>query len=161
MTTTLILVCNRCSLRIRNLAAADIPPRGIVCRCGNRILPGEAKPDTRKRRPPAPKDGPGTELKRLLTELRLTGVKGCGCESKAAQMNRWGTEGCRERFGQIVAWLREARGKATWSATLTAAAAAVTTGLAAKIDPLNIEESLIRIAIERAEQSSTCPLAKW
>lgn len=147
----LLLVCTRCSLRIGSLKPEDIPARGVVCRCGNRILPGEAKPDTRKRHPIV-KEGPGTELKNLLAELGITGPQGCGCESKAQRMNRWGVEGCRERFDEIREWLVASRGKATWLETLRAAAAVVTSGLA--IDPLDVEGSLVRIAIERADRQS-------
>lgn len=143
----LLLVCQRCSMRVRHLDPADIPETGIVCRCGNRIKPAEAQPD-KLAKPPAPKAGPGTELKKLLAELGLTGAQGCGCNSKAAQMNRWGVEGCRERAEQIADWLREARGKATWGETIRAAVAVVSRGLA--VDPLDVEGSLVRIAIERA-----------
>lgn len=152
-TKKLILVCKRCSLRVHHLDPADIPERGIVCgRCRNRMMPNEAKPDNRRRRRQVVQ-GPGTELKKLLAELGLTGVQGCGCNAKAAQMNRWGVAGCRERFEEIRQWLAEARGKATWLETLSAAAAAVTTGLAAQIDPRDIEGSLLRLAIERAERA--------
>ena len=154
MTDNLRLVCSRCSSRIRNLDPADIPARGIVCRCGNRIQPGEARPD-RLARPPAPKEGPGTELKKLLAELGLTGIKGCGCNAKAAQMNRWGPRTCREKSAEIASWLRKSRGKASWAEVLRAAAAVVARGL--QIDPLNIEDSLVRIAIERAERKSHVP----
>lgn len=146
--TKLLLVCQRCSMRIGNLAAADIPERGIVCRCGNRIMPKEAKLDTRRRLPPAPKEGPGTELKKLLAELGITGVQGCGCERKAGAMNRWGVAGCRERFAEIRQWLVNARGKATWTETIRAATAVLYVGL--PVDPLDVEGSLVRIAIERA-----------
>lgn len=146
--TKLILVCNRCSMRIGNLDPADIPARGIVCRCGNRIQPGEAKADTRKRLPPAPAHGPGTELKQLLAELGITGVQGCGCDSKVATMNRWGVEGCRERFGEIRQWLVNSRGKASWAEAIRAAVAVVASGI--EVDPFDVEGSLVRIAIERA-----------
>lgn len=146
--TKLLLVCSRCSTRLGNLDPGDIPARGIVCRCGNRIQPGEAKADTRKRLPPAPAHGPGTELKNLLAELGITSVQGCGCDSKVAMMNRWGVEGCRERFGEIRQWLVNSRGKASWTETIRAAVSVMASGL--HIDPLDAEGSLVRIAIERS-----------
>lgn len=147
-----MLVCTRCSMRIRNLDAADIPARGIVCRCGNRIQPAEAKPD-KLERTPTPKEGPGTELKKLLAEFGLTDMRGCGCNAKAAAMNRWGVAGCRERFDEIRQWLVQSRKKATWGETIRAAAAVVVGGFV--VDPLDVEGSLLRVAIERAARQST------
>lgn len=129
---------------ITAVCSADPEKPGIVRRAMNFA---RAESDSQ---PPAPKEGPGTELKKLLAELGITGVQGCGCERKAAAMNRWGVVGCKERFAEIRQWLVEARGKATWTDMLRAAAAVVAGGLL--IDPLNIEESLVRISIARAER---------
>jgi hypothetical protein len=96
--------------------------------------------------------GPGAELRKLLIELGVEGFEGCGCGSKAAQMNRWGVEGCRENFDAIRGWIADAQAKAGWLATITAAANAATSGLAMQIDPLDIPGSLVRLAIERADR---------
>lgn len=95
-----------------------------------------------------PRSGPGTELSKLLAELGLKTSAGCRCKNRARQMDSWGVSGCWEHFEEIVAWLQEARGKASWTETITAAAAVLTSGL--QIDLLDLEGSLIRIAIERA-----------
>ena len=97
--------------------------------------------------------GPGTELKKLLAELGITDLAGCGCEKKSAQMNRWGVEGCRENFARIRGWIAEAQKKAGWLATITAATRAATSGLALQIDLTDVAGSLALIAIERAAKT--------
>lgn len=94
--------------------------------------------------------GPGAELTKLLAELGLKGFKGCNCNGHAAQMNRWGVDGCRENFATIRGWLIEAQEKADWLTIITAAGRAATTGLVLQLDPLDIAGSLVRLAIERA-----------
>lgn len=150
MSTTekLTLVCRVCSQKVRSLTASDVPERGIVCRCGTRLFADSLKKPSREL-PRTPQHGPGTELKKLLAELGITSFKGCDCESKAAQMNRWGVEGCRDRFNTIRGWIDEAQSKAGWATKIAAAANVVTSGLALQIEPLDIPGSLVRIAIER------------
>jgi hypothetical protein len=50
--------------------------------------------------------GPGTELKRLLAWF-ASPSDSCECESRAAQMDAWGPDGCREHLNEIVGWLLE------------------------------------------------------
>lgn len=45
-----MLICSQCSMRIRELDPADVPERGIVCRCGHRLLPATLRPDPGRRR---------------------------------------------------------------------------------------------------------------
>jgi hypothetical protein len=96
--------------------------------------------------------GPGTELKALLAELGITEFKGCGCCDKVRQMDAWGIDGCKEHFAEIRAWLIEAQAKASWFDKVKAAALAATSGLATHTDPLDIAGSLVRLAIQRAEE---------
>ena len=52
--------------------------------------------------------GPGSHLAKTLEGVGDLSKALClGCQSKAAQMNRWGAAGCRCYFWQIVEWLRE------------------------------------------------------
>ena len=51
--------------------------------------------------------GPGTELKKLLSKLRLFSVGGCGCDNHAAEMDRRGPGWCRSNMELIVDWLEE------------------------------------------------------
>lgn len=156
---SLKLTCRRCSFRVRGLSPSDVPPTGIVCgRCGTRMLPNEAKPD-RERRPATA--GPGTELKRILSDLGLIGTNACGCGKKVAAMNRWGVDGCQSRFAEIRSWLIESRKKTSWGDKITAVMRAATSGLALQLNPADVEGSLLQLAIDRAAQNQTpCPLSK-
>lgn len=97
------------------------------------------------------KDGPGTELKKLLAELGIKSFAGCSCEKHAAQMNAWGIDGCRGHFEEIREWVVDAQAKAGWLTTITAATNAAASGLALQLDPLDIPGSLVKLAIDRAE----------
>ena len=50
--------------------------------------------------------GPGTHLASLLGRLGLAETPGCKCKSYAAQMDKWGVNGCTDRILEIVGWLR-------------------------------------------------------
>ena len=58
--------------------------------------------------PPAPPivPGPGTHLASILGRLGLSERPGCRCKSFAAQMDRYGVDGCTDRIMEIVGWLR-------------------------------------------------------
>jgi hypothetical protein len=59
--------------------------------------------------PPAPTDGPGTELSKLLKRFGIEPTPTCKCRAKAAQMNAWGCDECSkpERIDEVVAVMRE------------------------------------------------------
>lgn len=95
-------------------------------------------------------EGPGTELKVLLASLGLT-AGGCHCDERATQMNRWGVTGCRERFEEIVAWLREEQKNRSWRDILLAGRNALLTGLVTKIKVLDPAPGLLEEAIRRYE----------
>jgi hypothetical protein len=60
-------------------------------------------------------NGPGTKLIEVTHELGFKAEKGCGCNSLAARMNRWGVEGCRgEHREQIIRHLRKRAAEAGW-----------------------------------------------
>jgi hypothetical protein len=124
----------------------------FLCKCGRAYrAAGKLLTFTIDRTPA----GPGTELKKLLAELGIKDFAGCSCEKHAAQMNAWGVEGCRENFETIRGWLIEAQAAADWKFCATAAYRAVFTGLAFKIDPLDVPGSLVRLAIAMAAASNT------
>jgi hypothetical protein len=52
-------------------------------------------------------DGPGTELKKLLSKVGITASANCSCNARAAQMNAWGADESEKRIDEIVGWLRE------------------------------------------------------
>jgi len=128
----------------------------LRCQCGQKyILNSETLTLKEWIEPPAPpQNGPGTQLKMLLADLGIRNFSGCSCKSKSAQMNRWGVEGCREHFNEICEWIDEARKNVNWSTKIIAAITATTNGLAFRIDPTDVAGSLVRIAIERAENAT-------
>lgn len=69
-----MLICGACSLRIRSMKREDVPENGIVCRCGNRLLPASLQVDPGRRRP------------RPLPECSLRGEQlsdvDCNCQGK-------------------------------------------------------------------------------
>lgn len=99
--------------------------------------------------------GPGTELKALLKTLGIAENAHCDCNAKANQMDEWGVEGCRAEFDQIVGWMREGQSGWGWKDKLAAAAKAVTTGLAFQVNWSDPFPGLVRLAIDRAEESAS------
>lgn len=55
--------------------------------------------------------GPGTELKRLVSWFWSPSKKCNRCTDRAIKMNRWGVDKCRRRKDLIVAWLRQSAEK--------------------------------------------------
>lgn len=101
-----------------------------------------------------PGKGPGTELKKMLESIGITPSNACDCRHRANQMDVWGVDGCRKHFDTIVAWMREGQERWGWKERLSAAAKAVKSGLAFKLNPLDPFPSLIEEAIRRAEPVS-------
>ncbi len=96
--------------------------------------------------------GPGTELSRLITELGLSAVKGCGCNAVAAKMNKWGVAGCEEHREEILAELRKNKAHLTWLETLKAGVKSLAAGLV--LNPLDPAPGLLDEAIRRASQGT-------
>lgn len=99
--------------------------------------------------------GPGTELMNLLASMGITARLECGCKNKAAQMDEWGVEGCRQRRSEITNWLREEAAKRSWFDKLQSARRAIFLGLALEISPVDIYGSLVDMAIYRAESKQS------
>jgi hypothetical protein len=59
------------------------------------------------RRQPDPAAGPGTELHKLLSWLGIHEIVGCGCRSRAKQMDRWGADKCLAHIDRIVDYMHE------------------------------------------------------
>lgn len=79
---------------------------------------------------------PGTALKALLASITIL-PKNCGCNAKAEQMDRWGTVECIRRREEIIDWLKREEDNTGWLERLRASLAALTTGLAFKLNPLD------------------------
>lgn len=102
---------------------------------------------------PVPDVGPGKELKLLLAAIGITTQTGCDCNKKAAQMNQWGVEGCRQHRDEIAGWLRDNAAKRGWMDKFQAAAWAAITGVAFQLDMTDRYGSLVDLAIRRAEEA--------
>jgi hypothetical protein len=57
--------------------------------------------------PPPPNEGPGTELKKLLSKIGITPKAGCKCLARAIEMDIRGCDWCDANVPTIVGWLRE------------------------------------------------------
>jgi hypothetical protein len=57
--------------------------------------------------PPPPNEGPGTELKKLLSRIGITPKAGCKCLARAVEMDIRGCDWCADNVSTIVSWLRE------------------------------------------------------
>jgi len=57
--------------------------------------------------PPPPNEGPGTELKKLLSRIGITPKAGCKCLARAVEMDIRGCDWCDANVPTIVGWLRE------------------------------------------------------
>jgi hypothetical protein len=93
--------------------------------------------------PPAPSDGPGRRLAALLASLGFTKVGCAGCNDLSLQMNLWGIEGVQARREEIKVWLKSKYVEQSWGSILAAAGKAVVSGVAFRIDPLDVFGSLI------------------
>lgn len=98
-----------------------------------------------------PGKGPGTELKYLIGTMGIAERIGCDCNRKAQQMDLWGIEVCKEKRDTIVGWMHNGAKAWGWADKIKAAAKAVKSGLAFKLDPTDPYGSLIDEAIRRAE----------
>lgn len=97
--------------------------------------------------------GVGTELKSLLSSIGINPA-GCRCDERARLLDSWEIEGCREKKGEIVSWLRGEYRRVGWATVLTAVGKAITTGLAFRLSVTDPVPDLIDEAIRRAEEKS-------
>lgn len=49
-----------------------------------------------------PSVGPGTQLAKLIPDWAVQFKDGCGCKDMQIKMDRWGPDGCEDRFDTIV-----------------------------------------------------------
>lgn len=102
--------CRRCNALVPTSVSADRPFAG--CKIGMKEL-GVTPTDLVKATPRnvVPQEGPGTELKAMLSWLGIAPKPDCSCNQRAAQMNLWGADVCEQRMDEIVGWLREEAAK--------------------------------------------------
>lgn len=58
-----------------------------------------------------PGDGPGTQLKKLLSKIGIKASPNCSCNKRAALMDTNGIEWCENNIDTIVGWLKEEANK--------------------------------------------------
>ena len=102
--------------------------------------------------------GPGCQAKRILDSLHIPPLAGCDCAGYARRMDEWGVDGCREHFAEIVERFRSYASKYDWGTKLRAAALAVKTGLAIRLNPLDPAPGIVQEAIRRAEEEKAAPI---
>lgn len=98
------------------------------------------------------RNGPGTELKLLLESLGIGTLNGCSCGKVAALMDSWGPDGCDDPANReaILRHLRAAQREASWRQLIRAAAHALASGIAFRLDPTDPAPGLLDEAIRRA-----------
>lgn len=97
-------VCPVCGTKGKEGTRRNCKPRRLKVRPAEDDRPAASLRHT----PPIPQHGPGTELKHLLAELKITEKIGCGCNALIVEMNALGVEGCRlpENRDRILAAMR-------------------------------------------------------
>lgn len=113
--------------------------------------PGQVRPEKvgkKRTRQTILTGGPGTELKRELFSRGYATASGCGCNSKANKMDRWGPEKCRENIEMIADWLVDAATQHSWISRI-----AVSTPLVEGVARHEIKKMILR-AIEAAENNN-------
>lgn len=96
-------------------------------------------------------DGPGTELKEIITSLGVEKKQNCGCDGLLNEMNMHGVAGCRKNFWRLVGTLKDNAEGYGWGSFMQAGFWAVWTGLAWSVNPLDPFPGMITEAIRRAE----------
>jgi hypothetical protein len=97
--------CERCGAVVPKTVSADRPFAG--CKKGMKDL-GVTPTDLVQATPrEIHVNGPGAELKKLLSMVGITAAPDCSCNAHAAKMNLWGADECERRIDEIVGWLRE------------------------------------------------------
>jgi len=117
------------------------------------------KPPVRPPSIPIILEGVGAEVSKILKSIGIE-TNGCqGCNDMILRMNAWGVEGCETNREAILRRLRMKAQGTTWATKFKAAAGAVMTGLAMKVnwtDPCpGILDEGIRIVREREAKPDT------
>jgi hypothetical protein len=98
------------------------------------------------------KRGPGSELKLMLRALSINPPAHCDCNKKAAQMDKWGVEGCMAHRDEIIGWMQEGQSRWGWKDRIAAGFKTITTGLVFHFNPLDPWPGIIDEAIRRADE---------
>jgi len=99
--------------------------------------------------------GVGSQLWRLLSDLGVQHTPTCSCVALAREMNDRGPAWCKASRTQLAEQMRTNATAYGWGTVAKAAAAAVLSGLAWRINPADVYGSLLDEAIRRAEAAAT------
>ena len=98
---------------------------------------------------PPPAYGVGSVLKEIFSELGIEPKASCGCNAKAAYLDRMKIQWCKEHLAEIIAWMEEAYDSSTLVEWMTAGVQALW-----QRKPVTLA-GILDLAIERAEQKET------
>jgi hypothetical protein len=96
-------------------------------------------------------DGVGSHLWRLLASLGIKHTATCSCLGLAEEMNALGPAGCRRERARLAQQMRANAKAYGWGTVATAAARALASGLAWRLDLADVYGSLLDEAIRLAE----------
>lgn len=143
---------HRCTICTRHFESPTAEPHLNHRRCpGVEVADNYRMGPMRTKQTPPPVDGPGLETQLIFTSLALPPKEQCQCDAKAAWMNQWGVQGCKERRKLVVSWLRDSQQWYGPEEQAIAAYNALKSGLAFKLDLLDLFGSIVDLAIARAE----------
>jgi len=88
-----VWTCEHCGRQVNQ----RYPDEPVVCMCN---------PNNKVTIPQPIKEGPGTELKKLISWF--VWKRNCStCATREQRMNRWGPDKCQKNMLTIIGWLRE------------------------------------------------------
>ncbi len=96
----------------------------------------EMRPFMQVIRTGANQEGPGTELKKLLSWFHSPEKRKCKCQTRIQKMNAWGPDKCEQKIETILRWMRHS----------------------AKIHKIPFFEPAVRLVIRTAIKRSRSPL---
>ncbi len=142
----MIVTCPRCRKVTLPMKESEFPFQ-CVKSCGFvAATPAEMDSGTGHVALAPPRSGVGTELTAIFKELGIKPTSSCNCNQLAANMDKWGVEGCRgEHRSLLLCSLQKAYGAADWKQKVSAGFAAIAKGL-----PLTLE-GVLDEGIRRAE----------
>lgn len=98
------------------------------------------------------REGPGTELLAITSELGIVAKPNCSCKATAAKMDSWGIEGCEQNRDWIVQQMEANAAKWSWLEKLQIAATNAVNPLALSLAFRgNVYHALLDEAIQRAK----------
>lgn len=132
--------CKHCPRKVRLQPSID--PSTVKAKCNSKVQPYTEPP---------PPDSVGTEFMLLTQELGLRDKAGCNCAALRVEMNKLGIDGCKQHRDRLIGELRANAEKYGIGEKAIAAARAVTSGLAARINWIDPLPGLFDEAIRRAQ----------